>query len=148
MRAMPSEPPEENAPVPPEVAARNLAAIRDQNRRGEAAVFAYCAGVAPVIVVAMFGLPILLIFIANVAGALMAAWRASNHTMERAAYVVPALTFSLGVGVFCLRYLQEAGANSTLEVKELILPCVEGAIPGAVLWWMVTALIERQKRRR
>jgi len=59
--------------VPPEVAARNLAALREADRPWDAAAFAYGAGVVPVVIANIFGLPILAALAANVAGAAIAA---------------------------------------------------------------------------
>jgi len=129
--------------VPPEVAARNLAALLDADRPWEAAAFAYCAGVVPVVVAALFGLPIILALAANVVGAAIAAWRATPRPWGRAAYVIPALLFSLGVSISCLRYLDAAAAN--VEVNELFLPCLLGGIPGTISWWLVTKLLEKKR---
>jgi hypothetical protein len=129
--------------VPPEVAARNLAALREADRPWDAAAFAYGAGVVPVVIANIFGLPILAALAANVAGAAIAAWRASTRPLARAAYVIPALVFSLGISIACLLYLSDGPAH--VEISELFLPCILGGIPGAFLWWFVTKLFERKR---
>jgi len=71
------------------------------------------------------------------------AYRRLKDPLARAAYVIPALVFSLGISIACLLYLSDGPAH--VEISELFLPCILGGIPGAFLWWFVTKLFERKR---
>lgn len=132
--------------VPPEVAARNLAALQKAEQEAErplnAAAVAYCSGVVPVVVAVLFGLPFGLVLVANVIGAVVAAWRASTRTPGRILSTIPALGISLGVSIASWSYVLDS-TSTVMHVDELLWPCTLGAIPGAILWWVGHRLFSR-----
>jgi hypothetical protein len=140
-------------PAPPVLTAEqmenNRAAYEESERPLQAALWAYGAGLLPVILAGVFGSGwhLWMVLSCNLIGAAVATVRASSRLSGRLLFAIPAFTLTFGVSLRSWRYLIEAGSR-TLVSLELLLPAIVGAVPGVLLWLVALFIHGKMVRKQ